>query len=479
MSRVRLKILLGLFALCVLLGSCVVLAVLSTQSFAPREWARYAERRASGHNPLIEGAGRLIGSSLRALDAYSPSSLSGLPDWIGAHPDRSGREPVGRIVGVVDEVSLREAIAQAVPGDVLTLLPGEYRIPASLTPSRAGLADRPIVLRAERLGTVSLLSETREAFKVLVPHWHFENLVLKGSCDLAKGGLCEHAFHVAGAASGFRLSNSRLEDFDAHVKVNGEGGRFPDAGRLVGNTLVNHSARKTRLPVTSVDLVGASDWLIARNLVADFVKSGGDGISYGMYAKGGGKGNRFDANLVICEAALVGLPGQRVGLSLGGGGTSPDFCRDRRCVVEQDSSVLLNNLVSRCSDRGIYLNAAANSSVLHNTVIDTAGVTVRFPESSARLRGNLIDGPLSARDEAVLHDDGGNRSQVVASFLGLHPVRNLFMNADAFQFEWRADPPAAIEADSLRTHDLCGAKLAASVLPGAFQDIAACMAQQR
>lgn len=479
MSRVRWKFLLGLSVLGGFLGLLVVLAVLSSQSFAPREWARYVERRASGHNALIEGVGALMGSSLRALDAYSPSALSSLPNWIGAHPERSGRAPAGRIVDVVDEASLREAMARAEPGDVLTLLPGEYRIPATLSPTRSGLADRPIVVRAERLGSVILLSETREAFKLMVPHWQFENLVLRGLCDLAKGALCEHAFHVTGAALGFRLVNSRLEDFDAHVKINGEGGRFPDVGRIEGNTLLNHSARKTRLPVTSVDLVGASGWLITRNLVADFVKSGGDGISYGMFAKGAGRANRFESNLVVCEAALVGLPGQRVGLSFGGGGTSPDHCRDQRCVVEQEAGQMLNNLVTRCSDRGIYLNSAANSSLLHNTVIDTAGVTIRYPESSARLRGNLIDGPLSVRDDAVLHDEGGNRSQVLLSFFGLHPVRTLFLDADALRFEWRSAAPAVIESDPVRAHDLCGTKLAGDSVPGAFQDVSACLSVGR
>src|SRR5437763_779831 len=82
----------------------------------------------------------------------------------------------------------------------------------------------------------------------------------------------------------------------------------------------------------------ASHWIIRGNLISDFIKAQGDQISYGAYAKGAGSDNRFEQNIVLCESLLRGFAGQRVGLSLGGGGTGKELCRDKRCITEQDGS---------------------------------------------------------------------------------------------------------------------------------------------
>ena len=111
-------------------------------------------------------------------------------------------------------------------------------------------------------------------------------------------------------------------------------------------------------------MVGASRWTVRGNLIADFVKAGGDRISYGAFAKGAGADNRFEQNIVICEWQLQGRPGWRIGLSLGGGGSDSEFCRDRACITEQDGGVIDSNLIARCSDDGIYVNRSASSRIM-------------------------------------------------------------------------------------------------------------------
>src|SRR5207249_4850273 len=97
---------------------------------------------------------------------------------------------------------------------------------------------------------------------------------------------CEHAFHVVGGAHHVVIENNLVTDFNAHVKINGRAGLFPDNGRISNNTLINRSPRRTETPVTPIDLVAASNWSIEGNLIADFVKAGGDFTSYGAFAKG-------------------------------------------------------------------------------------------------------------------------------------------------------------------------------------------------
>jgi parallel beta-helix repeat protein len=302
----------------------------------------------------------------------------------------------------------------AQPGDTISFLPGVYRFQGAnyLEAKQAGRPDQPITIRAEQPGTVQLEFNLVEGFLVTAPYWTFENLTIRGVCN--DHSSCEHAFHVVGKASHFIARNNTLLDFNAHLKINGDGKHFPDDGLIEGNIFRNSTIRQTGNPVTLIDLVGASNWLIQGNQLSDFVKGGNDQISYGAFAKGAGEGNRFERNVVVCENRLRNAPGQRVGLSLGGGGTGAAYCRDRRCITEQQGGVIQSNLIASCSDDGIYINRAAGSVVRHNTLIDTGPLVVRFAESSADVEGNLVDSAILNIDNAVLrHAD--NRQTSIAS----------------------------------------------------------------
>jgi hypothetical protein len=366
---------------------------------------------------------------------------------------------------------VRRAIAAAAPGDVITLLPGRYRFArAPLNVMRAGSAQANIVLRAEQAGSVELEFELVEGFHVSAPYWRFENLAIRGVCH--QHTYCEHAFHVTGAASHFAALNNTIVDFNAHFKINGDQNGFPDHGRIEGNTLRNDSVRATSNPVTPIDLVAASGWTIRRNLIADFIKGGGDRISYGAFAKGGGSDNLFEQNAVLCEARLQGAPGQRVGLSLGGGGTGKPYCRDGKCITEQDQGILRANLIAACSDDGIYLNNAAGSRLVHNTLVDTGGVQVRFAGSSADIEGNLVDGDIRSRDGALMRLRDNLSTPIGLLYTGYHAQRRLFSDAAEFDFRWRGQAPRRQDGDA--APDLCGAPRPAPPAYGAFEDIASC-----
>jgi hypothetical protein len=450
-------------------------ALVESLGVAPRLLALHLERRAAGHNALIEGAGALAARALLALDRGEPLPRAAYPSWPGARADADAPPaPPGRrrAVLVASAADALAAFERAEPGDTITFLPGTYRFGGrGIDLARAGRADAPIVVRAHRLGQALLEFELLEGFHVTAPHWVFENLVIQGACTSPDG--CEHAFHVVGAAHHVEIRNNVIRDFHSHVKINGAGGRYPDDGRVAFNTLTNGAPRATDAPVTPVDLVAASRWAIEGNLIADFVKAGGDGTSYGAFAKGAGSGNRFVGNVVLCEHRLRGAPGRRIGLSFGGGGSEPARCRDGRCVVEHDDGLIANNLIASCSDEGIYVNRAARTRLLHNTVLDTAGVVVRFPESAAHAAGNLIDGALRTRDGGAL-DAADNRTQwVAASFVGFHPVRRLFADAGELDLRWADAPPRRATGAELPT-DLCGAPRGPRPAYGAFEDYRRC-----
>ncbi len=423
-SRLRRLALLTL-AVPLALGAAVVLlpgqrlgeVVAALTQHTPGEWVRYAQRRLEGH-PQLQAVGAPVLQTLqRRLEREVPALLPTLGK--GQQPQalapqrytEAGRplalaaptSPEGPAVGGVllhGEAEIAAAMQRARPGQQLVVASGHYRFTQALHTGGGGTATAPIVLTALRPGTVTLEFEAVEGITVSQPHWVFENLHLRGVC--VRHGDCEHAFHVVGKAHATVLRNNLIEDFNAHVKINGQGGQWPDDGLLQFNTIRNSGARDTDKPVTPVDIVGADGWQVVDNVVAHFVKAQGNRASFGVFMKGGGHNGRIERNLVVCTAQDVSQPGTRAGLSMGGGGTGGAFCRDARCDAEHRDGRVINNIVAHCNDAGIHVFRAAGIVVAHNTLVNTAGIDVRVPPAQAQVHANVLDGPVRARDGGLV-----------------------------------------------------------------------------
>ena len=311
-----------------------------------------------------------------------------------------------------------------------------------------------------------------ETFKVSAPFWRFENLSMRGVCDNHSD--CEHAIHVVGGATDVVIRNNRFEDYNAHVKINAEDGRFPDRGVIEGNTFTNTAPRVTENPVTPIDLVAASDWQIRANIIADFVRGDDSRATYGAFVKGEGEGNVIERNLVVCEWKLRGVAGEHVGLSLGGGGTDLWARRQQgRSGFEQVGGVIRDNLIASCDDDGIYINRAARSVIDHNTLLDTAGVDVQFVETSATVTANIVDGAVRARDGASLRAQDNAAPFLLGLFAGWHPQRNSFSEPASLDLTWRKEPVRLSDSDP--RVDLCGRQRDRLSAPGAFDDFSRCL----
>lgn len=463
------KLSLILVTLFILASACYIV---ENQGIPPRTLGPYLEGRASGHSSPIEYAGHLLGTTLVSMDRgkYDDKLSLNMNAWLAA----STPPAVNTAHELIISSSLQAivAIKAARPGDTLTFLPGHYHFSGKyIEINQPGSKSGRITVRARQAETVFLEFDTQEGFLVSTPYWTFQNLNIRGVCS--EHSNCEHAFHIVGGATHFSAYNNTISDFNAHFKINGSANAQPDEGILQGNTLSNSQARNTSNPVTPIDLVGASRWIIRHNMISDFIKTGGDQISYGAFAKGAGAGNLFENNIVLCEFQLRGNHGQRIGLSLGGGGTASDFCRDHRCITEQDGSIIQSNLIASCSDDGIYLNRAASSKILNNTLIDTGGIMVRFTESSADVEGNLVDGGIRSRNGGVLRTVDNLKTSMTALYVGYHPERELFVNADRLNLMWTAEPPKRSKTKNTST-DLCGIQRNQPSAYGAFEDFSAC-----
>lgn len=306
---------------------------------------------------------------------------------------------VGGIAISVDTTKeLVRAVRNAAPGTTITLAPGVYRVRDTIALRSPGAPGAPIVIRAERLGDAVIEAATTETFNISAPHWVIKNLHIVGVCK--KHSRCEHAFHIVGDADGIVIRGNRLVDFNAQIKGNGrkvKGVRaYPDDVTIEGNALYNTTVRNTSNPVTPIDVVGGNNWVIRDNVISDFAKGGGDKISYGAFLKGNSQNGVFERNVVACSWVHDG--GVRVGMSFGGGGSGKAYC-EGDCGQEHQGGIMRNNVIAFCSDVGIYLNRASDVAVHNNTLYKTLGIDVRFPQTTADVRNNVMTGAIDERND--------------------------------------------------------------------------------
>ncbi len=343
------------------------------------------------------------GQGARQHAYYQPQHYSdnGIPIPSSAISVFPSAPPEGEHITVDTTDSLLTAVKSAKPGQVITIKPGIYRFHGRSIPvTHAGTVQQPIMVRANRLGEAQLEFSMLEGFHVMAPYWVFENLIITGTCK--NDSDCEHAFHVVGDAQGFVLRNSTIKDFNAHVKVNGSSGHYPDNGLIEHSNFYNQHARKTPNPVNLLNINSVDNWRVQSNLLADFMKSGGDKLSYGAFMKGNGRKGIFENNLVICEMNLTYSGKTQVALSFGGGGTGTAFCRDQSCETEHSEGIIKNNIILNCpTDVAIYLNKAAKTRIYHNALINTLGIDARFGSTSALIANNIIAGRIKDRDGAT------------------------------------------------------------------------------
>lgn len=279
-----------------------------------------------------------------------------------------GLPTTAREVPVSDVPSLVRAIKVAKPADRIVLQPGRYRLNKILI-TRPGAANAPITVTAVNPSQTRIETDAVELFKLDAPYWVFENLDIRG------GKNAHHAFHVVGRADHAVLRGNHIVGFHASVKGNPQRKLSPDNVVITGNTFYNEAPRKTAEPVTLINVVGGDNWRITENFIADFAKGGGDGISYGAFLKGGGKGGLFERNLVVCEWRHKGR--QRVGLSFGGGGTFR--CSRPDCPLEHRNGAMRNNVIINCPQApGVYINRSRDIAIHHNTIFKSLGRYAAF-----------------------------------------------------------------------------------------------------
>lgn len=428
-------------------------------SRSPQELIRHAQHRLEGHR-VLEG---LLLPGLHALQRrWERTPPPGPLPTLGKGQQMVSMAPAvpeaGTVIRVDTAAGLAQALWEAGPGTHIVIAPGRYSVNKTLRLGQDGRAQAPILVSALVPGSVQLDFTQVAGIQIDRPYWAFENLNIRGTC--AREHDCEHAFHVVGRGAFATLRNNHVQDFNAHIKVNGLDGEWPDHGLVTFNTLTNRATRQTDRPVVMLDLVGASHWKVQDNLVTNFAKGQGNRVAYGLFMKGASEGGRIERNLVICSPTDVSRPGERVGISFGGGGTQPAaVCRSDGCAAfEHRHGLAANNIVAHCNDAGLDINRASDIVLAHNTLINTAGVSARRAPTQARVLSNLLEGNISERDGAALGLEWNTQA----------PMAQVFVNPDALLLQW-FEPPETVPSRTFVTNDFRGLARRGATLPGALE----------
>jgi hypothetical protein len=432
--------------------------VTEASSRSPQELIRYLKRRLQGHNKLEAVLLPPLHAAQRHFEREPPAGP--LPTLGKGQQAQALKEPIEgitQLLHVDSPQAIRQALRDAKAGTRIVVGPGLYPFDKNLGLGNDGRSGAPIVLSAEQPGTVWFEFEQLNGIVVDRPHWVFENLDIRGVC--ANPGSCEHAFHVVGRGAFTTIRNNRIIDFNAHVKINGSKEAWPDHGLFARNTLANSAPRSVYAPVVAFDLVGANHWRVQDNLIRDIVHTSAKQTTYGIYMKGASQGGRIERNLVICSSTNISKPGVRVGISFGGGGTGPAYCRDRSCAsYEHRLGLAANNIVAHCNDTGFDVNRSSDIHLAHNTVINTSGIALRGNPTQVRIYGNLYEGRLVARDGAQMGTYWNEKMNATRTF----------SDADALALTWRASPDS-IPALPIAGDDFNRLPREATARPGAYR----------
>jgi hypothetical protein len=344
-------------------------------------------------------------------DMSGPRDQGGGPTDELYLPDNGPTHENGTIVGVGSAAEILDAIANAAPGDVITVRPGTYAFNQLIGVNNDGRDSARIFLRAESSGTVTLNLSHIENFKISAKFWIFENIRFVGDCTNGQG--CEHAFHIVGDADDVIFRSNEVVNFASHVKLNGEvlgGGpakSFPDRTLFIDNFWHNTRYVANNAPHNILNLDGGKDHVVRGNIFADYnTPESLPKSASAVYPKASTLRILIEQNLIVCEKSRTAGETAR-GIQLGDGApasicdgdTDQDGSGD--CIENGQSqeSIVRNNIIMNCNNggsaTGIMVGSDRESKIYHNTVYNVgqrnAGFHVGHPDHDTFWRSNILE----------------------------------------------------------------------------------------
>jgi pectate lyase len=286
-------------------------------------------------------------------------------------------------VPVRDVAQLFRACQAALPGDVIIVAKGNYRIQGK---SRINISNRPgpIVVRGATGSSADVIIEGSgqddETVQMIFdltdsPQWTFRDLTTRRSYY--------HGFKLNGSSTDCVLRNVVMRDHgESGIKGTCTPGGEAHPDRLLVESCdigFTEKSGGTRPVVEGIDGVAVKGWVVRNNRFLNIQKNGQP--AYAVFTKGNSQetvieGNRFEDCFI--------------GASFGGGGTGAPFFRDHDQTLEHRGGTILKNVFFRCTDAAIYINKGKDCTIEGNEMTAcAANIQLRYPQSFGRVKNNV------------------------------------------------------------------------------------------
>jgi hypothetical protein len=290
-----------------------------------------------------------------------------------------------REINASNAAEIRTAMAEAKPGDIISIPPGEYEIPDALVAKASGTKEQPITLRTKGdtgYAKLKITGKSDIGFRVLGKFWILHGLHIEGNpatvdliqIDATQGG------------GDLRMTDCKISKCQEFL-IKASRSREVAAD----NVILDH-CEWFDCGGTAIDLVAGDRWIIRGNYVHDYGKDGG--THYGIFLKGGGRFGLIESNIVEGRAGKG-----TVGISFGGGLTGPQWlplAADGKVAPEHTEGVCRNNIVIGTGDCAFHANNASKCEFYNNLAYDCGAGFQRqgsYPPDP-RLINNVLSGSI-------------------------------------------------------------------------------------
>jgi len=404
-------------------------------------------------------------------DETTGTSTTGGDDGLYT-PDDGPTHENGTVVDVCSKDDILGAIADASPGDVITVCPGTFDFDQLIDVANDGEGPARIFLRAEELGTVTFNLSHIENFKISGKFWVFENIYFNGECVSESD--CEHAFHIVGDADDVIFRNNEIVNFASHVKLNGtvvgDGPEksFPDRIMFIRNFWHNTKYIPNNAPHNILNLDGGKEHVIRGNIFADFnTPESLPKSASAVYPKASTLGVLIEQNLIVCEKARTAGETAR-GIELGDGAPAsicdgdPDMDGLGDCEEngQNQEAIVRNNIIMSCNNggsaTGVMVSSDRASKIYHNTVYNAdprnAAFYIGHADHDTLWRYNILENGFNTDSAKRPLNEADNVTPTLAE---MNAIFSAPLSGD-FSLLGGRNITEQSPSDAVVAHDFCG-----------------------